>query len=253
MKALLPLLALAPLCVFANDFQEKYLPLTQGETQEYQTTKERVYILPNGEKKMTLKETVVETLRDNTYEAIDVEGAFMIQKSITQKNPAQGTESHDTLNEVYTLEDGQLLLHAYVQSGQPLAGEHRISPPSLVMDFKKMEAGELYDSKLTVGDMTINAGTTGYEYASLETPTGDYDDVLRVHSTGTITGQLPSPNGQPLSINDGDFEETSWYAPGVGLVRQEQTISMTIQVNESLEITSRETKTKELTSTIAKD
>lgn len=246
MKALLCLFLLAPICLCANDFQQKYYPLNPGESQVYETRTQRVYTLPNGVDTMTLTGKVVETLKEppEDYQADD--SAFVIEQVVSEKNETLGTESHDSVKSVLDIQDDRLLLLAFTKGLEPISKAEALDPPTVIMDFKKMAAQEPYTSSLTLGGMKLTATVAEYDYVSIETPMGKFDDVLKVTMNGTVTGHIDA-QGQKLSIQDGALRDTSWYAPGVGMIREENTMTLKVRLNQDVTILSEETKTKTLT------
>lgn len=65
---------------------------------------------------------------------------------------------------------------------------------------------------------------------AIETPAGKFPKALKKYAEGPITGQLSG-----LAIHSGTLKEVSWFAPNVGLVRQDRTISLTVRSPEGFE------------------
>lgn len=66
----------------------------------------------------------------------------------------------------------------------------------------------------------LSAQVAGRE--DVETPAGSFKDCLKTKSSSTsISGSLSGSARLSMNVTGGDFTATSWYAPGVGLVKQE--------------------------------
>lgn len=66
----------------------------------------------------------------------------------------------------------------------------------------------------------LNAQVVGRE--NVETPAGAFKNCLKTKSNSTsVSGALQSSQRLSMTVSGGDFTSTSWYAPGVGLVKQE--------------------------------
>ena len=66
----------------------------------------------------------------------------------------------------------------------------------------------------------LSAQVAGIE--DVEVPAGSYKDCLIVKSSSSnISGRLQGAQKLLMAVTGGEFASTSWYAPGVGLVKQE--------------------------------
>ena len=66
----------------------------------------------------------------------------------------------------------------------------------------------------------LNAQVVGRE--DVETPAGVFKNCLKTKSNSTsVSGALQGSQRLSMTVSGGDFASTSWYAPGVGLVKQE--------------------------------
>ena len=66
----------------------------------------------------------------------------------------------------------------------------------------------------------LSAQVAGIE--DVEVPAGSYKNCLKVKSrSSNISGSLQGSLKLTLNVTGGAFSSTSWYAPGVGLVKQE--------------------------------
>jgi hypothetical protein len=70
----------------------------------------------------------------------------------------------------------------------------------------------------------ILVGLTGQVlgFEDVETPAGAYKNCLKTKSSSTsISGTLQGAARLSMSVTGGEFSSISWYAPGVGLVKQD--------------------------------
>ncbi len=103
----------------------------------------------------------------------------------------------------------------------------------------------------------LNAQVAGRE--DVEVPAGSYKNCLKVKSSSSsIGGSLQGASRLSMNVTGGDFVSTSWYAPGVGLVKQEVTsrfaltssnlppgMSAELSFQQNLVLTKSETAPKE--------
>ncbi|WP_269541470.1 hypothetical protein [Cerasicoccus fimbriatus] len=224
---------------------EKYFPTDEGVVWEYDVTKTRTYVTPQGEQQDSLTGTTTESYQPNAYPELGIEGARMLQQNISQKSQLSGGESHDTLNTVFTVDGGKVLMHAQLQDGAELTEANKITPAALMIDFDKVAAGELYTTNVSMQGMSMEVSVSDYEYVTLDTALGELEDVLLVKTVGSITGAIEAA-GQKMDISNGKITEQIWWAPGVGLVKQEQHMEMSLGMNGQVVVTTIEDKTKTL-------
>ncbi|MCI0331228.1 MAG: hypothetical protein L0196_09865 [candidate division Zixibacteria bacterium] len=68
----------------------------------------------------------------------------------------------------------------------------------------------------------LSAQVAGVE--DVEVPAGSYKNCLKVKGrSASISGSLQGAQKLSMNVTGGEFASTSWYAPGVGLVKQEVT------------------------------
>ncbi len=69
----------------------------------------------------------------------------------------------------------------------------------------------------------------------VKTPTGLHRGCLEVRYTGPVSGHFASPEG-PLLIQNGSTTMTSFYAKGIGAVREDEDFSMTMRMPNGMHI-----------------
>ena len=98
----------------------------------------------------------------------------------------------------------------------------RYEPPLLVLKLPA-DSGVSWN----VGTMkmqgilvALNAQVLGRE--DVETPAGSFKNCLKTKSSSTsVSGALQGASRLSMDITGGEFSSVSWYAPGVGLVKQD--------------------------------
>jgi hypothetical protein len=91
--------------------------------------------------------------------------------------------------------------------------------------------------------MTVDSRPYEQADETLKTQVGEFR-CLRISSCGPLTGELAGT--APIRITTGSVEETSWFARGVGLVKQVQVLSMNLELPNDVKAKSEERKVKEL-------
>ncbi len=225
---------------------DKYFPVDYKVTRVYETSKKRAYVLPNGKQEDTITGTSVESFIKNVYDFIEVEGKFLFQQEINEKSSKTGNASSVILHTVMSKDVEKVLMHAQMPKATDVMEEKltRFDPPVVMIDFQSVKSNESFDSTFSMQGMTMSMNRYEYSYLDLETPSGSYSDVLRVRSKGTISGEIRGPGGQAMPITGGKLTETIWLAPGVGIVKQEQSMEMSFTVGNGMSITSVEDKIK---------
>ena len=91
--------------------------------------------------------------------------------------------------------------------------------------------------------MTVDSRPYERAEETLTTPVGEFR-CLRISSRGPVTGELAGM--PPVRITAGSVEATSWFAKGIGLVKQVQVLSMNLELPDGVKTKSEERKIKEL-------
>lgn len=84
-------------------------------------------------------------------------------------------------------------------------------------------------AKWVVGTMKMQGilvGLTGQVLGreNMETPAGSFKNCLKTKSSSTsVSGGIQGASGLAMNVTGGEFSSISWYAPGVGLVKQDVT------------------------------
>jgi hypothetical protein len=82
-------------------------------------------------------------------------------------------------------------------------------------------------AKWIIGTMKMQGilvGLTGQVLGreDVETPAGSFKNCLKTKSSSTsVSGGIQGASGLSMNVTGGEFSSISWYAPGVGLVKQE--------------------------------
>jgi hypothetical protein len=142
-------------------------------------------------------------------------------------------------------EPHQVLLH-----GQLIRGASRIEskltrfePPVATLKLPIPAPGEPFPSVMQSHGMAVDSRPYERAEETLKTPAGEYR-CLRISSRGPVTGELPGM--PPVRITTGSVEATSWFAKGIGLVKQVQVLSLNLELPNGVTTKTEERKIKEL-------
>jgi hypothetical protein len=251
MRAQIPLslaFLAAPLLVSATEVEE-YFPISVGASWTYQVSRERSTTVAERavEERITgwSVERVVKSSDQISYGA----PVYTLSQDISEENHTTGRKTVASIESHVSAEPHQVLLH-----GQLIRGASRIErkltrfePPVAMLKLPLPAPGEPFPSVMRSHGMTVDSRPYERAEETLKTPVGEFR-CLRISSRGPVTGELP---GKPtVTITTGSVEATSWFARGVGLVRQVQVLNMTFALPNGVKTKSEETKVKELSAFI---
>ena len=98
----------------------------------------------------------------------------------------------------------------------------RYEPPLQVLKLPADSGGNWSVGMMRMQGIAVglNAQVVGRE--EVETPVGTFKNCLKTKSNSTsVSGTLQGSQRLSMKVTGGEFSSTSWYAPGVGLVKQE--------------------------------
>jgi hypothetical protein len=244
----LPILFAGSGWVVSSSEVQKYLPLAEGREWSYEVTKTRKYVLPDRE--MTQRVTGTSTERCERSEGVvDAQvPVFVVNQKLSETNETTGKATTATIQSYLSSEQDQILMHAQRIQGAPVLKSEleEFVPPVAVLKLPLPGPGEPYPSVLKSQGLTIDLRPFESGTETVETAAGSFQDCLQIRSRGPLSGSLSGPPQVPVS--EGSIEETSWFAKGVGLVKQVQVIRMTVKFPDGREVQTTEEKTKLLTS-----
>ena len=234
----------APLLVGAGEVEE-YFPIRVGASWTYHISKERATTVAERavEERITGRsvERVVKPSDEISYAA----PVYILSQHSSEKNHMTGRKSVVSIESHVSAEPHQVLLH-----GQLIRGASRIEtkltrfePPVAMLRLPIPAPGEPFPSVMRSHGMTVDSRPYEPAEETLKTPVGEFR-CLRISSRGPVTGELP---GMPtVRITEGSVEATSWFARGVGLVKQVQVLSLNLELPNGVKTKSEERKIKEL-------
>jgi hypothetical protein len=233
---------------FASSEVADYLPLAEGREWSYQVTKTRMYAFPGREVAQRLTGRSTEQCKSSQGVVDTQSPVFLWIQRISEIEETTGKASTTRIETYLSSEPDRVLMHAQkIEGAQGLnSGLEQFVPPVAVLKLPLPAPGEPYPSKWKSQGITLDLRPFEIGSETVETPTQAFRDCLRVKSRGPLSGTMPGP--QPIDVLDGSVEETSWYAKGVGLVRQMQVIRMTLRLPDGQEVRATEEKSKLLSS-----
>jgi hypothetical protein len=234
----------APLLVGAGEVEE-FFPIRVDASWTYHISKERTTTLAERavEERITGQsvERVVKSSDEFSYGA----PVYILSQHITEENHTTGRKRVVTLESHISAETHQVLLHGHVIRG--VSGMEpkltRFEPPPALLRLPIPAPGEPFPSVMRTHGMTVDSRPYERAEETLKTPVGEFR-CLRISSRGPVTGELAGT--APIRITTGSVEETSWFARGVGLVKQVQVLSMNFEMPNGVKAKSEERKIKEL-------
>jgi hypothetical protein len=210
----------------------RYFPLAKGNKWVYASTTKRTAV--SGKETFQLQDTSGTETREitgPTDRADDPAGVFIEKRLVQEKGKVNGSQgdSRLTASAYVGVIDGALSLYHQVTGG--VAGEPADKQdyrPALAV-VKSVKEGESW----TVGTvrqqkllMPAKAKVTGVE--DVKVPAGEFKDCLKVLTEVTDpAGQIVMPD-ITLEVKKGKTTKTSWYAPGVGLVKEQTSSTLSL-------------------------
>ena len=169
---------------------------------------------------------------------------YIVSQDIAEENHTTGRKSVASIESHVSAEPHQVLLHGQVIRDAPRIETRltRFEPPVALLKLPIPAPEEPFPSVMQSHGMTVDTRPYKLSYERLKTRVGEFK-CLKISSRGPVTGQLPGKTS--VRITTGSVEGTSWFAPGVGLAKQVQVLSMTFEPN-GVKIKSEERKVKEL-------
>jgi hypothetical protein len=222
-----------------------YFPFEKGLTWSYSVNKERIYQLPNGTQTQSIQGTSIESMMASDLpELSDNSDVLVIQQKISEKNLTTGQESDAELMSYMTFEGGVLTMLAQIPVGAPglESSLTKFSPPVTLIDLKSVQSDTSCSMQLSMQGMETSNTFSDFSYEPVEISSKVYEKALKISGTGIVTGTIKIP--QEVSISDGSVEETLWLVEGIGIVKQVQELSLSINVGNSMVIKSIDKKVK---------
>lgn len=208
-----------------------YYPLQEGMVRTYATTQVGKVSggleQPDVTKAGTLEQRVEGPSRLST-------AALPVVAVVQRVTDESGAESRSTLH--VSVSPEAVTLHA-IDVGEE-EGASLPEPAVLLSDPPSpnpvaTEAGPL-KMAMSVVSQSVEA---------VEVPAGSYPDALKRVSEGPVSGEV---SGVP--VRSGNIRETTWFAPEIGMVKQERALSYTLGAPEAGELHIEETVERVLTS-----
>lgn len=98
----------------------------------------------------------------------------------------------------------------------------RYNPPLQVLKLATDSSANWKMGVMKMQGITVDLSAQIAGKEDVETPAGSFKNCLKVKSSSErVGGALEGIPGLTMTVNGGDFASTSWYAPGVGLVKQD--------------------------------
>jgi hypothetical protein len=251
MRAQIPLilaLLAAPLLVSATDVEE-YFPIRVGASWTYHMSKERVTTVGDKivEERITGKsvERVVKLSDEISYGA----PVYVLSQDVSEENHMTGRKPVVTIESHMSVQAHQVLLHAQLIRGASRIESEltRFEPPVAMLKLPIPAPGEPFPSVMRSHGLIVDSRPYERAEEALRTSVGELR-CLRISSRGPVTGELPGM--PPVRITNGSLEATSWFAKGIGLMKQVQVLNLNLELPNGVTTKTEERKIKELSAFI---
>jgi len=225
--------AMLPATAFAKNWQ----PIDVGHNWAYSISQSNVVeiggqVVNSDRKRGKIRRAVV---REGRRSEIPVP-VFVVEETRDWKGSE--AEHYVTL----TAERAGALLEYAVDTGEGLNfhANPLIQVPASIKGGMKWDVGSFSMNGLEV---TMEGEILGVQNAKTKART--YERCLKVRYTGKLSGILEVPEGR-LPVRGGSLEVTQWFAPDVGVVLAEESVSMAILTAQGLmEVTTTDNYTLE--------
>ncbi len=204
-----------------------YFPSETGRTWRYSTTKQSTLTVGPESRRTEKRGTVAEEVRS----ASDL-GTVAIRRIVTEENSTMGQVRVESVLHVRVAPDSIAVSAIEAPAQQPV---QRLSPhqPLLLQEVP----GPVIEG--AQGSLRLSTQLSSQSSSGTEVPLGEFSDCLLTEAKGSVSGSL---NGVP--VQTGEIVVKAWYARGVGLVREERTLSFTVSAPNGASIDVREVATK---------
>lgn len=208
----------------------RFFPLSEGREWEYSTVKDRVTREPGEHQMLKIKGTLIETVVGPSTLLQRRPPAYQVKVVLHETLGDLGIEHQVTTLEHLSADGSYVLLHALqrVEEGGAEPPEPRVDELGAVV-FQLVEPPESVD-----GYHRISGFGTEYELRTMEdrwdtatTPAGTFEGCLRIRQKGDMRGT--TADEKRMKIINGTIERTSWFAPGVGLVKQTHVVELVVE------------------------
>jgi hypothetical protein len=233
----------APLLLFAGEVEE-FLPIKVGASWTYHISKERTTTLAEKTVEERITGQSVEGIVKRSDEFTHGAPVYVLSQQITQENHTTGQKSAVSIESHVSTEPDQVLLHGQLIRDAPGIETKltRYEPPTALLKLPVPAPGESFPSVIQSHGMTFDVRPYEQADETLKTPIGEFR-CLRISSRGPVTGKL---SGTGSVITTGSVELTTWFARGVGLVKQVQVLGINLELANGVKAKSEERKVKEL-------
>ena len=234
MRVLLTLVCLFALPLRAaaepEEDSSRYFPLSEGREWEYSLVKDRVTREPGEHKMLKIKGTVTETVVGPSLLLERRPPAYQLKVVLHETVGDLGVEFDATYLQHVSADGTYVLLHALqpVVEGQEAPPKPKVDELGAVV-YQLVEPPDSVDGyhRVTVLGTEFDLRTTDDRLDAVQTPAGSFDGCLKIVQKGDVRGTVPGD--RPMKIINGTLERTSWFAPGVGLVRQTHVMELVVE------------------------
>jgi len=227
--ALLSLLFALPAIAEPEEDLDRYYPLSEGREWEYSLVKDRVIRETGAHQMLKFKGTVLEKVVGPSTLLERTPPAYQVEIDIQETLGDLGVEISGKFNEHVSVSGTYVLVHALqevVEGVEPPAPKvdelgavryQLVEPPKDVSGYHR----------ITQLGVEIDVRTVDTRHESVQVAAGTFDGCLRIVQKGDVRGTIQGE--KPMKIINGTIERTTWFATGIGLVRQTHEMELVVE------------------------
>lgn len=208
-----------------------YFPAETGRTWRYTTVKHSTIAASTESRKSEKRGEIAEKVQGPSEH-----GTVAIHRVVTELNSTMGEVRTESVIHVRIAPDA--ISVAAIEL--PVQRVQTLSPVQPLLT--RTVPGP--DVEGTAGSFRLATRLAAQSPSQTESPLGAFPDCIVTETTGSVSGKL---NGAP--VREGSIVVKSWYARGVGLVREERTLDFSVAAPNGASIRVNEISTKLLAET----
>ncbi len=210
-----------------------YLPMAKGNKWTYESTSRATAVVDGMEMEvLNTKGTTTDEIVGTSDQVTDPKDVLLYRSVSSGKGAVQGVESSLELKMDSHLKWANDTLLVYQEKTEGLPFQEvliaKYEKPLLVLK-KTLKEGDVWEAgTMRLGKLEMPAQIKVSATEDVTVPAGTFKKCLKIVTEVTqISGSINGPD-VVLEVRNGTMTKTSWYAPGVGLVKEESTWTMSL-------------------------
>ena len=214
-----------------------WFPVKDGSHWEFEIAKVQHLVVP-GRPEMEQKST------EKVVDRVTADKHFFEMVSTRDATSDMGTRKQ-TLRSRLSVDGEGVRVHEQTldyHDGDAAQTSEQKAP--MVMLPARVRPGDRWTvGTMQMGGLLIELSGEVLGFETVTTPAGAFERCLKIAHRGTSSGKM-TRRGRSVEVEGGTIEETIWFAPGVGEVKQQGQQSMKLKLPDGVVLETRETKEK---------